>query len=189
MGRSLKLNDPPNYRQKKHDISYPIQLCIEIRKVAALQKRIVREIDSADEITGAKSNLLRLGKVLIDVTVEFKFPDILHRNQFLGPNFRRVKDIKVKSVRFRFLQRLNSKFPSWVGTVVDCAVKIFAMEVWILAADLEGFIPDKGVDAEFRGQMKFDECPLVLLVDEAIGIDSEPLHHAVTAGNGPDISE
>ena len=44
----------------------PLDLGVEIGKVAPLQQRIVREIDARRHILGAESNLLGLGEEIVD---------------------------------------------------------------------------------------------------------------------------
>ena len=48
----------------------PLDLRVEVGKVAALQQRIVAEIDARNDVAGAEGDLLGLGEEIIDATVE-----------------------------------------------------------------------------------------------------------------------
>jgi hypothetical protein len=71
-----------------------LQLRIEIGEVAALQQRVVGEVDARRHVLGHERNLLGLGKEIIDDAVEHEPSDAAHRHLFLGNDFGRVEDVE-----------------------------------------------------------------------------------------------
>jgi len=55
----------------------PRNLGIEIRKVPSLQQGIITESDAGNDMAGTERNLLDLGEILIDSTIEDEFADLL----------------------------------------------------------------------------------------------------------------
>ncbi len=56
------------------------------------------------------------------------------------------------------------------------------MKIRIGAVDLDGLVPQHRLQTELRLPVEFDEGRFVLGVDEAEGVDAEPLHEAERAG-------
>src|ERR1051326_5383680 len=79
---------------RKIRTAQPLELRIEVREIAPLQQRIVREVDSRDDVLGAERNLLGLGKEIIDDAVEHEPSHAPHWHLFLGNNFGRVEDVE-----------------------------------------------------------------------------------------------
>lgn len=104
-------------------------LGIEVREVSSLQKRVVAETNSGNNVRRAERHLLGLGEVLVNSAVEHHFADFLERDEFLRPYLRRVKNVKIEIV-FVFLGNgLNGKCPFCRATVVDSFLEVFAMEI------------------------------------------------------------
>jgi len=108
-------------------------------------------------VGGAECDLLCFSEKLVHISVETKFTNVLGRNEILGPDFCRVENIEVEFVLSVLRDDLDTKFPFGVGAGFNGLVEVFAVEVWVLPAELECFVPDKGVYSELRGPGEFDE--------------------------------
>jgi hypothetical protein len=73
---------------------------------------------------------------------------------------------------------LNSKLPSWIGSIFNSIIQVFTVEVGVLPRDLEGFILEKAVNPEFRNEVKLDKVSLALVIQKSVYVDAEALHHA-----------
>ena len=139
----------------------------------------------------AECRLFGLGKVLVDVLVELHLADISHGDQFFGPDFRGIENVKVELVLAALWNDLDAEFPGWVDAHIDSCIEIFAVEIGILTSELEGFVPDERMNAQRGGEVELDEVSLVAVVfSECESIDSKALHHSVGAwdaavGHGP----
>lgn len=51
------------------------------------------------------------------------------------------------------------------------------MKVWVLTANLEGFIPHQAMNSELRCPVEFDEMTFSFRVNERERVDAESLHH------------
>jgi hypothetical protein len=63
-------------------------LGVEVGEVSSLEQGIVGVVDSGDDVAGAESDLLGLGKVVGDVSVEGHGTDELDGELLLGPDYR-----------------------------------------------------------------------------------------------------
>lgn len=143
-------------------------------------------------MTGAKGDLLSLGKVLVDVPVELQFADVTDGDEVLGPDFSGIENIKVKVVLLGLGDGLDTKLPLRIRPILNGLPEILAVEIRILASELQGLIPDERVDAQLWSKMKLNKVLLSLCVDESVGIDAKTLHHAKgtrdgSVGHGPEV--
>jgi len=63
-----------------------------------LQEGIVAEPDARYDVTGAESDLLRLGEEFVHATIQDHFTDVLDRDELLWPDLGRVENVKVEVV-------------------------------------------------------------------------------------------
>ena len=159
-------------------------LGIEVREVAALEKRVIGEANAVNDVASAEGDLLGLGEELVGVAVELHLTNVADGDQVLGPDLGSIENIEIELVLILLGNGLDTKLPLGVGTVLDGLPEIFAMEIGILTSQLQGLIPNEGVDTELGGPDKLDKVTLALGVDEGKGVDTEALHHAVRTGNG-----
>ncbi len=160
------------------------ELGVDVGEVAALQQRVVGEVDAGDDIGGGEGDLLGLGEVVVDVAVEDHPADDAQRQDFFGDELGGVEDVEVEAVGEVFVEELNAELPLREVAGFDGVPEIAAMEVGIGAGDLEGFVPDDRGHAELRAPVELDVGGLAFFVDEAEGVDAEAFHHAEGAGNG-----
>lgn len=160
------------------------ELGIEVGEVAALEKRVVGEANAGNDVAGAEGDLLGLGEELVGVAVELHLTNVADGNEVLGPDLGGIENIEVELVLVLLGNGLDTELPLGIGTVLDSLPEILAVEVRVLTSQLQGLIPNKGVDTELGSPDELDKVTLALGVDEGKGVDTETLHHAVGTRNG-----
>lgn len=85
----------------------PALLRVKITKVPALQKRIVAEPDTRNDVASAESDLFGLGEELVHAAVQSHLPDVLNGDKLLWPDLCCVKNIEIELVFPRFGQDLS----------------------------------------------------------------------------------
>ena len=73
-----------------------LQLGVEIGEVAALEQRIVGEVNAGDDVLGAEGNLLGLGEEVVDRAVEHESTDTANRDELLGDDLGGVENVEVE---------------------------------------------------------------------------------------------
>ncbi|MNJ65354.1 hypothetical protein D3C77_613630 [compost metagenome] len=87
---------PVNRQLMKIRSPKPDQLRIRIGEQAALQQRIIGEINPWHDMPWMEGHLLRLRKYVVHVTVQRHFSDQLYGNVLFRPQLGRVEDIEVE---------------------------------------------------------------------------------------------
>src|ERR1019366_4636632 len=103
------------------------------------------------------SNLFGFSEEIVRPAIQHHAADHLQGHQFFGNQLRRVQMIERESVRFLLREKLNREFPLWEIVRRDGLEHIAAMEVLISAGNLDGLIPDGGLQAELGTPVEFDE--------------------------------
>ena len=160
------------------------ELGVEVREQAALQQRVLREVDARHDVGGAERDLLGLGEEVVGVAVEHQLADALHRHEALGPELGRVERVEVEAALVGLLDDLEAELVLGEVALVDVLPQVAAVVVGVLAHDLLGLVPHEAVHAEQRLPVELDEHGLAGVVDEAEGVDAEALHHAIAARQG-----
>lgn len=155
------------------------KLSVEVGEVTALQQWVVGETDTRWQVRCTESNLLSLGEVLINVSVELHLSNVSYWENLFWPDLSGVENVKVKVVLSGFRADLNTKLPGWEGTLRNGIVQISAVEVWILTTDLKGLVPNKRVDSKCWGEVELDKASDTFLINQGEGVDTETLHHTV----------
>ena len=163
----------------------PADLGVRVGKQAPLEERIVGEIDARNKVTGMERGLLRLSKEVDRIAIEHHSPDDFDGNNFLWNDFRRVKDVEVKTLGLRFVKRLDAELPFGKRALGDRLIEVATMKVWVRSVDLYCFLPDDRGGADGRTPVEFDEGRFTIRVDQPEGMNSEPFHHPERARNGP----
>src|SRR5215471_18450407 len=98
---------------KKSEIgaAEPFELGVKVRKIAALEERIIAKVDARNNILGAESNLLGLGKEIGYAAIKHESPHRPNRNFFLWNKFRGVEHVKRKLLGKVFIEELEPQFP------------------------------------------------------------------------------
>ena len=162
----------------------PADLSVRVGKEAALQQRVVGEIDPRNHVTGMERGLLRFGKEVDRVAVEHHPPHDFDGNHFLRNDLGRVQNVEVETGRLFLIEGLNAKLPLGKSALGDGFIEIAAMEVRVRAIDLYRLVPDNRGRADGRAPVEFDEGRFAIRVDEPEGVDSEPLHHPERTRDG-----
>ena len=147
----------------------------------------------------AESSLLSFREELVDNLVQDHFADRNDRYKIFWPNLCCIEDVEVKTVLLSIRNDLETKRPLWRSSVLDGFFKVLAMEVWqyaapfpvnidpdgsnmiltrILSTDLQSLVPHQAVNTKLGQPVELHEEPLVLGIDQGVGIDPETLHHA-----------
>ena len=154
----------------------PLELCIDIREVAALEQRIVREVDARNDVLRAESHLLGLGEEVVDGAVEHQTADATHRHELLGDQLRGVEHVEVEAVGEVVVEQLDAELPLRVVAALDGIPQVAPVEVGIGAVDLHGFVPEDRLQAELGLPVELHERRPPGCVDESEGVDAEALH-------------
>ena len=154
----------------------PFELGIEIGKVAALEQRIVAEVDARHDIVRAKRDLLRLREEIIDASVEHQPADLSNRHFLFGNDLRRVQHIEGELFRKRIVEELEAEFPFRVVSGLNGVPEVTPVEIGIGAVDLDRLVPHHRLQSEFGLPVEFDERRLAFGVHQAKGVDAEAFH-------------
>lgn len=154
-------------------------LSVEVGEVTALEKRVVTEVNAGDDVAGAEGDLLGLREELVDVAVQFQFADHAQRHELLGPDLRRVENVKFEVILFLLRDDLDGEVPFRVCAVINGLHEILAMEIGVLASQFQSLVPHQRVHSQVGDEMELDKMALSFLVDETECVDTETLHHTV----------
>src|SRR5690606_10529118 len=86
-------------------------LRVQIGEQAALQQRVVCEVDAGDQVRRQEGRLFRLGKEVVDVSVQRHAADDLDRNLFLGDQLGGVEDVIGLFGGPCLVEHLNAEIP------------------------------------------------------------------------------
>src|SRR6185437_175831 len=95
------------------------QLCIEVRKQPPLQQWIVSEINSRDDVSGVKSDLLCFGEEVFHITIQRQPADATYRNELLRNDLGRIEQIEWKTLFVFLLDDLNTELPFRKVAILD----------------------------------------------------------------------
>lgn len=159
-------------------------LGVEVGEVSALEKWIVGEVDARDDVAGAECDLLGLGEEFVDVAVQLELSNNTKGHKVFRPDLGRIQDVEFKVILLLLWNDLDCKVPLRVRLVVDGLHEVFAMEIRVLASQLQGFVPDKRVHTQMGDPVELDKVSLSLFVDESKSVHTKSLHHSVGSGDG-----
>ena len=89
----------------------PLELGVEVREVAALQQRVVGEVDAGHDVLRAERDLLGLGEEVVDHAVEHQPADRPDRDDLLGDQLGRVEHVEVERVGELVVEQLDAELP------------------------------------------------------------------------------
>ena len=160
------------------------ELGVGVGEQAALQQRIVGEVDARHDVSGVEGDLLGLGEEVVDVAVEHHLADDLEWDVLFRDQLGGIQHVELELVSGFLVEGLDTELPLGKIAAFDRVEQVAAMEIRIGAADLDRLIPQHRCGAGGRPPVEFHECRFALGVDETERVDSEPLDHAVRARNG-----
>lgn len=85
-----------------------LDLSIKIGKIAALEQRVVTEIDARRYILGHEGDLFRFGKEIVDDPVQNQTPNDADRHQFFRNQLGCIQHVEVEAVGKRIVKQLNA---------------------------------------------------------------------------------
>ena len=120
----------------------PLQLRVEIGEVAALQQRIVGEVDAGRHVLRHERDLLGLGEEIVRHAVEHQPADRHRRQDLLRDELGRIEHVEVEAVGELLVEQLHAQLPFREVAGLDRVPQVAAMEVGIGAVDLDRLVPD-----------------------------------------------
>jgi hypothetical protein len=150
-----------------------------------LKQRIIREIDAGWHVLGHERNLLRLREEVIRHPVKHQPTDRHGRQNLLGDDLSGIEHVEIEIVRERLIKELELQFPFRKIASLDRRPEIAAMKIGICAVDLDRFVPQHRLQAQFRLPVKLDERRFALRIDEPEGVDAEAFDKAKRSRNRP----
>ena len=100
IGRCVKFGPPK-----------PLDLRVEIRKVSALQQRVVGEIDAGDDVLRAERDLLGFGEEVVDAAIEHEPADDANGDFFFRNELGRIQNVERELLGELFVEELQAEFP------------------------------------------------------------------------------
>ena len=85
--------------------------------------------------------------------------------------------IEGESVRFLLGEKLNRKFPLGELSRLDGLEHIAAVEIRIGTGNLDGFIPNGGLQTELGTPVEFDKSCFVSIVDQPETVHPKAFNH------------
>ena len=120
----------------------PLELSVEVGKVAALQQWIIRKIDSRYDVLRAERDLLGLGEEIVDHPVQHEAADGPERYQLLRDDLGGVEHVEIEAVSEILVEELQPELPFRVIAILDCLPEVAAVEVGISAVDFQRLVPN-----------------------------------------------
>jgi len=117
------------------------ELRVEIGEVSDSKHGIVRVVDTRDDVTCAEGDLLSLGEIVGDVSVQLHRTDVLNWVHLLGHILCAVEEVEIELVALFYRDDLDTELPLGEAASLDGIVEITSVEVWVLAVDLQSLVP------------------------------------------------
>ena len=152
--------------------------------MAALQQRVVAEVDAGHHVGRPERHLLGLGKEVVGVAVQHHPAHHAQRHQFLGHQFGGVEHVETKTLGLLLGEHLQAQFPLGAIAAFDRLPKVAAVEVGVGAAELDRFVPHQRVRAGHRVPVELDEHRLAFGIYQPEGVHAKALHLREAARQG-----
>jgi len=132
-------------------------------------------------MASVERHLLRLSEEVVGVAVQRQLADLADGDKLLRDDLRCVEQVEIELVLVSRLDDLKAELPFREVATLNGFPEVAPVEVRITTAQEVGLVPDQRTHA-FQGlPVKLDETPTALGIDEAEGVDAEPLHGRVAA--------
>lgn len=155
--------------------SVTVDLRVEVREQTALQQRVLREVNTTNNMTRLEHDLLNLSEVVDRVGIELQHTERLQRGELLGDDLGRVEDIKVEARSLLLVDDLDVELPLREVARVDGVPQVLTVEVRVLARGVQGLVPDQASLALLSLEVPLDELGLALVGDETVGVHTEAI--------------
>ena len=158
------------------------ELRVQVGEEAALQERVVGDVDAGHEVGRVEGHLLRLREVVGRVGVQRHAAEGLHGGELLRDQLRGVEQVDaLEHLLLVVLEHLHAELPLGEGAGLDRVGEVTPVEVRVHAVGEQRLLPGHGVHAEHRLPVELDQHGGAVRRDQAVGVDAEALHHAVGA--------
>ena len=140
----------------------------------------------------AECSLLYFTEEVVGVAIEFELTKIPDWHQLFRPDLGGIENIEIEVVLVSFWDGLYAKFPLGRCSILNGFPQIFPVEIWVLASKFQSLVPDKGMYSKLGGENELNERTFILAIDQAVGVDTETLHHSKgpwnsAVGHGPRV--
>jgi len=88
-----------------------LQLRVQVREVAALQQRIVAEVDARRNVLRHERDLFGFCEKVVGHPIKNKAADRLNRQNLLRDDLRRVENVEIEIVGKFLIEELDAQFP------------------------------------------------------------------------------
>ena len=153
------------------------QLGVLIGEEPALKQRILGDVDARRHVGRQEGDLLGLGEEVVRIAVQHHAADHADRHELLGDHLGRVEDVERQRIGFRLAEQLHAELPFREVAGLDGLEQVAAVIVRIGAGDLHRLVPAGRLGSELGPPVELDEGRLVLVVEQAEGVDAETLDH------------
>jgi hypothetical protein len=136
-----------------------LELGVEVGEVAALQQRVVGEVDAGHDVLRAERHLLGLGEEVVDHAVEHQPADDADGHVLLGDDLGGIEDVEGKAVGEVVVEDLHAELPLGEVALLDRVPQVAAVEIRVGAVDLHGLVPEHRLQALLGLPVELDEGP------------------------------
>src|SRR5258708_18198164 len=105
----------------------PLQLRVEVGKVAALQQWIIRKIDARYDVLRAERDLLGFGEEIVDHAIQHEAADGPERYQLLRDDLGGVEHVEIEAVSEILVEELQPELPLRTIAILDCVPEVAAV--------------------------------------------------------------
>ena len=105
----------------------------------------------------AVGHLFCFSKEVVRPAIQHHAANHFQRHQFFGNQLGRIQMIERETVRFLLREKLYCEFPLGEITGRDSLKHIAAVEILVGTGNLNGFIPNSGLQTEIGPPVEFDE--------------------------------
>ena len=154
----------------------PLDLGVEVGKVATLQQRVIGEVNAGHDVGGAKGHLFRLGKEIVHHPVQHQTAHDPDRAVFLGDQLGRVEHVEGKGIGESIVEHLQAQLPFREITGLNGIPQVTAVEIGIGAVDLDRLVPQDRLQPQLWLPMKFHKAGFSVGIDHSERVDAKAFH-------------
>jgi hypothetical protein len=135
--------------------------------------------DARDDIGWRQRRLLDFGEIILGIAVELQHADLDQGIILVRPHLGEVEGIVPMLVDVRLRHDLDGEFPLWEIAALDRLIEVALMRLAIVGDFLRRFGIGPVLDALESLEVEFYPEPLVLRIDERVGVRAEAVDVAI----------
>lgn len=120
---------------------------IGVGEQARLQDGVGGRLNTWNQVRRRESNLLNLGEVVLDVSVQGELAEWSQRHVLLGPDLGQIEDVPAELLSLLRGQDLDVDSPARVLALLNGLEKILGVPVRVLGSHLAGLLVGEGLVA------------------------------------------